>query len=403
MIADNTNGLPRFCHPYHGGWDVARIALDIPESRILFVCPVSCARIICLNAIKYDYKDRIDVLALTEEDIVSGNYEEKTIEAACEVLSHSEPRPKALILYVSCIDAMLGNDHSFQTEEIMRRFPDVNCFELKMCPITRFSGDLPLVALQHDLYEALPAATVPKEKTVAFIGTNIAFDPQCELIRLLTGNGYRPLHIQACEHYEDYLAVRSSALNLGVMPFAMSACRMLNERYGTPFLPFFLRYDFASIRSTLTAIAEALSLPPVDLDGMEAETRSFLKECAEKIHGTELVIDSSATLFPDALRETLASCGFRIRRVYADDVSRSLPDIDSGYISMPWTRSYQSAENVIAIGRVSSSLEGATMTVDQFYDNGEWGFYGLKKLGERIVSAYQNPKSAMQLKTEERK
>ena len=34
MIADQTNGLPRYCHPYHGGWDVARIALDIPESRI---------------------------------------------------------------------------------------------------------------------------------------------------------------------------------------------------------------------------------------------------------------------------------------------------------------------------------------------------------------------------------
>ena len=55
MIADKTNGLPRFCHPYHGGWDVARIALDIPESRILFVCPISCARIICLNAIKYEF------------------------------------------------------------------------------------------------------------------------------------------------------------------------------------------------------------------------------------------------------------------------------------------------------------------------------------------------------------
>ncbi|MBE6118709.1 MAG: hypothetical protein E7188_09230, partial [Erysipelotrichaceae bacterium] len=75
MITDNTGGLPRYCHPYHGDWDVATIALDIPESRILFVCPVSCARNICLNAYNGNYKDRIDVLALSEDDIVSGNYE----------------------------------------------------------------------------------------------------------------------------------------------------------------------------------------------------------------------------------------------------------------------------------------------------------------------------------------
>ena len=403
MIADKTNGLPRYCHPYHGGWDVARIALDIPESRILFVCPISCARIICLNAIKYDYKDRIDVLALTEEDIVSGNYEEKTIEAACEGLERVKPRPKALILYVSCIDAMLGNDHSFQTEEIMARYPDVNCLVLKMCPITRYSGDLPLVALQHDMYQALPLETVPKEKTVAFIGANIAFDLECELIRLLTDNGYRALHIQASDDYEDYLAVRSASLNLGVMPFALSACKMLKERYGTPFLPFFLRYDFPSIKAALKAVSEALSLPRPDLDAMEEETKAFLRSCAEQIQGTALVIDSTATLFPDALRETLSSCGFNVRSVYADDVSRVSPDVDSGYIMVPKDRSYDENEPIIAIGMAAASFEGASRTVNLFYDNGEWGFYGLKKLGERIVQAYQNPRSAREIKRDERR
>ena len=107
MITDNTGGLPRYCHPYHGGWDVATIALNIPESRILFICPVTCARNICLNAINGGYKDRVDVLALTEDDIVSGSYEEKTVAAACEILDTVQPRPKAMILYVSCIDAML--------------------------------------------------------------------------------------------------------------------------------------------------------------------------------------------------------------------------------------------------------------------------------------------------------
>ncbi|MBQ1439112.1 MAG: hypothetical protein IIZ10_05425 [Solobacterium sp.] len=403
MIADQTNGLPRYCHPYHGGWDVARIALDIPESRILFVCPVSCARIICLNAVKYGYKDRIDVLALTEDDIVSGNYEEKTIEAACYVLDHLEKLPKALILYVSCIDAMLGNDHSFQTQEIMDRYPGVNCFVLKMCPITRYSGDLPLVALQHDMYAPLPEAKVPHTKTAVFIGTNIAYSPENELVRLLEDSGYRALHIQASDSYDDYLAVRESSLNLCLMPFGKSACEMLKERYDTPFVPYFARYDYGSIRSTLSAVCSALDLPLPDFAALEAETTRILKETAEYIGDTEIVIDGIATLFPDTLRSTLESCGFRIRRVYSDSVDRKLPDLDSGEVTMPLRRSYKSDDNVIAIGMVSASFEGAGNAIDIFYDNGWWGHDGLRKISAEIRNAYDHPRSSEMIREETRR
>ncbi len=403
MIADQTNGLPRYCHPYHGGWDVARIALDIPESRILFVCPVSCARIICLNAVKYGYKNRINVLALTEDDIVSGNYEEKTIEAACYVLDHLKKRPKALILYVSCIDAMLGNDHSFQTEEIMAHYPDVNCFVLKMCPITRYSGDLPLVALQHDMYAPLPAEKVPHTRTAAFIGSNIAYEESNELVRLLEDNGFRALHIQASDSYADYLAVRESSLNLCLMPFGKSAAAMLKERYDTPFLPYFAKYDYASIRDTLAKVCAALAIPLPDIDAMEQETTRILRETAAYISDTELVIDGIATLFPDALRTTLQECGFRVRRVYSDSVERREPDRDSGDVTVAKTRSFGETEPVIAIGMVSASFEGAVNAIDIFYDNGWWGHDGLRRLARAIRNAYDVPKSGAALREEKRR
>ncbi|MBQ1355581.1 MAG: hypothetical protein IIY72_03810 [Solobacterium sp.] len=403
MITDNTGGLPRYCHPYHGGWDVATIALNIPESRILFICPVTCARNICLNAINGGYKDRVDVLALTEDDIVSGSYEEKTVAAACEILDTVQPRPKAMILYVSCIDAMLGNDHSFQTEEIMSCYPDVTCFVLKMCPITRFSGDLPLVALQHDMYAPLPEEPVPHTDTVGFIGSNIALHPDNELIRILQDAGYRPLHIQACDRYEDYLAIRSAKVNLCLMPFGKTAGELLAERYGAKMIPYFARPDFASIRTTITAVCNALDIALPDLDAMEAETVRILQECAAYIGDTELVIDSTATLFPDILRKTLTACGFRIRRIYADGVQQKAPDIDAGSIQMPLVRSYEDNENVIAIGMAASSFAGADKTVNMFYDNGEWGHYALRMLAARIRAAYEHPRSAVQVRKEARK
>ncbi|MBR0139782.1 MAG: hypothetical protein IJM17_05790 [Firmicutes bacterium] len=413
MISDNAGGLPRYCHPYHGGWDVARIALDIPESRILLVCPVSCARIICLNAVKYDYKDRINVLALTEDDIVSGAYEQKTVEAACRVLEDVSPRPKALILYVSCIDAMLGNDHSFQCEEIMERFPGVNCFVLKMCPITRYSGDLPLVALQRDMYAALPdlpkaeadgtGAVLKRENTVAFIGTNIALSEDNELVSIIKSAGLRPLHIQASDSYGDFLAVRKASLVMSLMPFGSSAAKLLKERFGIPFIPYFAKYDLVSIRKTVKDLCEAIDAPIPDMDAMEKETMDILRKTAEAVGDTELIIDSTATLFPDALRDTLKAAGFKIASVLSDDAARTAPDVDSGSINVPRARSYGARRDAIAIGMVASSFEGTTKSVDIFYDSGDWGHQGLRSLAGRILEASKDPKTAEDIRKEARR
>ncbi len=407
MISDNAGGLPRYCHPYHGGWDVARIALDIPESRILFVCPVSCARIICLNAVKYGYKDRINVLALTEDDIVSGAYEQKTVEAACEVLETASPVPKALILYVSCIDAMLGNDHSFQCEEIMERFPGVNCFVLKMCPITRYSGDLPLVALQRDMYAALPDLAEEeageREKTVVFIGTNIALSEDNELVSIIKSAGLRPLHIQASDSYGDFLAVRKASLVMSLMPFGSSAAKLLKERFGIPFIPYFAKYDLVSIRKTVKDLCEAIGAPLPDMDAMEDETMDILRKTAEAVGDTELIIDSTATLFPDALRDTLKAAGFKIASVLADDAARTAPDVDSGSINVPRARSYGARRDAIAIGMVASSFEGTAKSVDIFYDNGGWGHQGLRSLAKRILEAAKEPKTAEDIRKEARR
>ncbi len=407
MISDNAGGLPRYCHPYHGGWDVARIALDIPESRILFVCPVSCARIICLNAVKYCYKDRINVLALTEDDIVSGAYEQKTVEAACRVLEDVSPRPKALILYVSCIDAMLGNDHSFQCEEIMERFPGVNCFVLKMCPITRYSGDLPLVALQRDMYAALPDLAEEeageREKTVVFIGTNIALSEDNELVSIIKSAGLRPLHIQASDSYGDFLAVRKASLVMSLMPFGSSAAKLLKERFGIPFIPYFAKYDLVSIRKTIKDLCEAIGAPLPDMDAMEEETMDILRKTAEAVGDTELIIDSTATLFPDALRDTLKAAGFKIASVLADDAARTAPDVDSGSINVPRARSYGARRDAIAIGMVASSFEGTAKSVDIFYDNGGWGHQGLRSLAKRILEAAKEPKTAEDIRKEARR
>lgn len=413
MISDNNGGLPRYCHPYHGGWDVARIALDIPQSMILFVCPASCARIIKLNAINYGYSERIFVLGLTEADIVAGDYEKKTYEAACEVMDTIEKRPRALIIYVSCIDAMLGNDHSFQTRRVMEKYPGVNCFVLKMCPITRYSTDLPLVELQNDMYMALPdrneeaseaasadmggneevseaasadmdADEASKQKTVAFIGSNIALNEDNEIIKMLREGGYRPLHIQASDSYEDFLRVRDSVLNICFMPFGRKACESLKNRFGTDYVPVYFRHDMDYIDSVLKEISTRLKLRLPDIVKLRSETLKVLKAASERIK-KEIVLDSTASMAVMELRRLLEECGFRVRYIYRDSADTQAPDVDSGHILMPSRRRYCGKSDCLAIGGAAGCFEKAEKTADIFYDNGSWGYDYLNKLAVKLL------------------
>lgn len=399
MIADNNGGLPRYCHPFHGGWDVARIALNIPESRILFVCPVSCARIIMLNALEFGYDDRIDVLGLTEADIVSGDYENKTLEAAREILSTVEVMPKAFMIYLSCIDAMLGNDHEFQVKEIMKEFPQVNCFTMKMCPITRYSSDLPLVQLQKDMYSPLPAlnpsnpghvesgANIQSVRTVAFIGSNIAPNEDDEIAKLLKDNGIRILHIGASAKYEDYLAVRESALNICFMPFAKSACEMLKNRYQTEYLPVFMRHDYDYIDATIEKLCKILGIDAPDTGVLRAETEKLMKDAA-KCCKYKIAIDSTATLFPEELKVILEDAGFDVAAVFRDGTGMEGEYVDSGSISMPGMRKYGSEKQAyLALGEVAGSFTNAQKCIPLFYDNGGWGYGELKKIARQIIDS----------------
>ncbi len=57
---------------------------------------------------------------------------------------------------------------------------------------------------------------------------------------------------------------------------------------------------------------------------------------------------------------------------------------------MPLSRKYTRGDRCIGIGPVAAAFEGARAMVDIFYDNGEWGYYGLKMLAVRITEAYRS-------------
>jgi len=82
----------------------------VPEILVLFVCPSGCGRHGALGAIETGNKQRVAYLCIDETDIVCGRYESMIPQAVNEMINRAEDKPKALFIFVSCLDDLLGTD-----------------------------------------------------------------------------------------------------------------------------------------------------------------------------------------------------------------------------------------------------------------------------------------------------
>lgn len=74
--------------PPTGGWGVVRMGHLMPESYQLFVSPAACGRHGAVSACMQGRKNRVSYLYLSEDDIVSGGYEDLLLEAVDGLLEH---------------------------------------------------------------------------------------------------------------------------------------------------------------------------------------------------------------------------------------------------------------------------------------------------------------------------
>ena len=91
------------------GFGVKRAGLAIPGSVMLLVAPGCCGRNTqLLNEL--GYSERFFYLLLDDTDIVTGRYLKKIPQACAELLDECRTPPSAVVICITCVDALLGTD-----------------------------------------------------------------------------------------------------------------------------------------------------------------------------------------------------------------------------------------------------------------------------------------------------
>ena len=103
---------------------------------------------------QHGFKDRVSYLAITREDIIAG-YDGLVEEAVAELLRRKKPTPRAIMIFVSCLDDLIGTDLDSLCLRLHAAHPETEFRPAHMNPITLDSKKPPMVTTQAAMYSFL--------------------------------------------------------------------------------------------------------------------------------------------------------------------------------------------------------------------------------------------------------
>ena len=397
-----------YTEPSHGDWGIVRIAALVPEVHLLFVSPSACGRHGALGALQHGFKDRVSYLAITREDIIAG-YDGLVEEAVSELLRRKNPRPRAVLIFVSCLDDLIGTDLNSLCQRLHAAHPDVEFQPAHMNPITLDSKKPPMVTTQAAMYAFLHPAK-ERDQGINLMGNLDALNPNCELFDVLKDWGCAPVrHLSDFETFEDYQSMAKSRASLLLSPIASLAAQQMEARLGIPSLFLPVSYDVEEVEAQYAQLAAFLGKDIPQLGAQREEALAEMEATLKALAGRPIWITAGSVLKPFALARALLQAGLNVEAVVAQTaiapdraacqwLCENHPEV---LILQPQhvnviDFAHRSPE-AVAIGFDAAYLAGASRVVPIVNDAGMFGYWGIAALMRSLREEAAHPQDLKQL------
>lgn len=392
-----------YSSPANGSRGIVRTGMLVPESVELFVCPFACGRHGSISAVKQNLKHRLFYLYVEQADIING-YDDLIVPAVEELLETLEERPKVVLIFVSCLDDLIGTDHEALWEKLTEQFPDIEFRNCHMNPISKGGKTPPAVSVQNNIYSLLKV-TEQKDMGINCIGTFAPVDEASELHAFIRSLGYENLrHISQYDTFAGYQEMAKSKCNLVLTSQGKQAAEQMKEKHGTPFVFLPVSYRMEEIERRYAQFAQAIApkqQQAFDFVAHKEAAESAIARARKAVGDTPVIVDSSSVACPFGLARALIEYGFRVVRVQAPEctgidkkdyewVQQEHPEIEivQSQHHKSVLRENQIAES-IAVGVDGAYLAGSKYVADLFEDEGMYGYYGVTCLMEKLEHALE--------------
>lgn len=394
-----------YSSPARGTWNIVHTGMLIPEAHQIFVCAQGCLRGVVLTAAEMGASHRFSTIAVREDNVLSGNNEELIIEGVTDILNKLKKKPRAVLIYTSCMHHFIGCDLPHCYSELRKRFPDIRFTDCYMNPIMRKSGITPDAKMRMRLYSLLDKCEKLNGKAVNLAGSDLKLDKDSELYRILSENGIKLYEVASAKSFDEYLKISEAKYCITTFPAAIPAGKELNKKFGQKHLHLPFSFDFDEIDLYYNVLCDELKIERVDFSDIKDRCKNSLYELYEKIGKTPIAIDYTSFTRPLSLALLLLSNGFNVTKIYADSFSsEEKEDFDKMQKLYPDVLLYPtvdarmrvepriSAEKIIAIGQKAAYFCNTEYFANIVENGGYYGYGAIINLCRDVLDAYNNPK-----------
>ena len=380
------------------GFGVKRAGLALPGSVMLLVAPRCCGRNTAAMSGDGEYADRMYYLLQDETDIVTGRHLYKIADAVKEVCALQEKKPSAVMICITCVDALLGTD----MERVCRKceeavnIPVVPCY---MYALTREGRLPPMVSVRKSIYSLLKKAK-RKGDAVNILGYFSPLQSDCELYSILQKVGVKNIReIARCTDFADYEKMAEANFNLVLHPEARYAAADLEKRLGIPYIELTRSYDIEKIRKQYFLLGQAAGFSVDDTKEYEEAAKavtSFRNEygmisfsVGEWLNGDPFEIALSLLRYGFAVKEIFGTLG-EGNFVYVKKIAALSPETKIYSNLSPTMLMYEETEENTPHAVLGKDAMFYHKTTPGIPWNGEeqfFGYAGVKKLFLSLAEA----------------
>lgn len=399
--------------PARGTFNISHTGMLIPESHQIFVCASNCLRGVILTAAEIHRMNRFSTIDIKQNMLYDGSMEYAIIDGVRDIINKLNYRPKAVLLYFSCMHHFMGIDIDMIMERIKNENEGIDFIDCYMNPTLRKSGITPDENMRMRLYRLLDRVEL-LDNTVAFVGNDLKMDEDSELVKVLENNNIDIKEIHRCKNYEMYKSMSQAKYYIVTYNSAKKAGKDMEMRLGGTCIYMSNSFDYNEIENEISEMCRVLNIKNFDkvyYENMRKKCDDKLKELKELIGDKKICIDYTFTNRTLSLAKLLLDRGFNVDRIYADSFIEDDKE-DFNYIKnkygnvkiyptsspyMQYVDEVDKKEDYLAIGQKAAFFTKTNNFVNVIEGGGFFGFQGIIKIVDLIEDAYKKEKDMVSL------
>ena len=265
----------------------------IPGAQMIYVSALACTRHRNVDFIALQRQGRLSFLMFDEVDMVTGDYIDKTKQAAAEI--SAERKPTGIVLLTGCQSALLSTDYKLLTDEIEAEIGvPVRVHDgCRLCGFDEEEGGPS--AVDKILYDFIRPAEKSAEVSVNLLGT-ARLDEDNELLTVLKDAGVTAVRtLNDCRSWENYQAMGTAHLNIITTPKDIELAVHLEEKLGIPWVCLGGIYSTADLTSAYAKLGELLG-HTIDLSEQSDALSRQLEQTKAMIEGKTITVEDDGEL-----------------------------------------------------------------------------------------------------------